>query len=177
MSGRLGGTLAIAVLLAASASRSGAQVTLGYTDVGGVIGFGNLGNASVSVGGRGERVFRKLPDLADGLLGIGVSVDIYSRSDGLASLRAIPIGATANYHFKLDPKNRFDAFVGAGLGLRIVTCDFPGTSAGCNGYDSGLYLIARVGGRYFLKPNLAVYADAGAGAATVSAGLTFKLKK
>lgn len=171
--------LAVAVagvaLLAAQSQQAGAQVALGYTDVGGVIGLGNIGGASISFGGRFEKVFKKLPDLGDGLLGIGVSADVYSYDFGPGTIRSIPFGATANYHFKLDPKNKLDAFLGAGLGFISTSCTGSGTF-NCSGYSSGVYFIGRAGGRYFLKPNLALYADAGAGAATVSVGLTFKLK-
>jgi hypothetical protein len=164
------------LLLALHAKRAEAQVALGYTDVGGVVGLGNLGGANLSVGGRFEKVFKKLPDLGDGLLGIGVSADIYSFSSGSASVRYVPIGATANYHFKLDPKSKLDVFLGAGLGFQVVSCSFPGTGIGCGGFSSGLYVIGRAGGRYFLTPKTAVYADLGAGAATLNVGLTFKLK-
>lgn len=171
----LAGSLAVAVLLAV-APRVQAQVGMGYTDVGGVVGLGNIGNAGVSFGGRFEKVFKKLPDLGDGLLGIGVSADVYSFDIGAANLRYIPIGATANYHFKIDPKKKLDAFLGAGLGFQIISCDIPGTNNFCGGYGSGLYFIGRAGGRYFLTPKMSVYADAGAGAATLNVGLTFKLK-
>jgi hypothetical protein len=42
--------------------------------------------------------------------------------------------------------------------------------------NSALYFIGRAGIRYFYKPNMALYADAGAGAATLNVGVTFKLK-
>jgi hypothetical protein len=172
----LAGVIAVAVLTWVPMRAARAQVSLGYTDVGGVIGLGNIGDASISFGGRFEKVFRKLPDLGDGLLGIGVSADIYSFDFGSAgTLRYIPFGATANYHFKLDPKNKFDAFLGAGLGFLTLSCSgFSGAS--CDGFNSGLYFIGRAGGRYFMKPNLALYADAGAGAATINVGVTVKLK-
>lgn len=167
----IAGAVAFVALHAAPVRQAHAQVTLGYTDVGGVIGLGNIGDASIAFGGRFEKVFKKLPDLGDGLLGIGVSADIYSYNFGPgASVRYIPIGATANYHFKLDPKNKFDAFLGAGLGFLSLSC------SGCGGLNSGLYVIGRAGGRYFMKPNVALYADAGAGAASINFGVTFKLK-
>jgi hypothetical protein len=174
MRGSLAGAVVVLGMLAVSANDAVAQVTLGYTDVGGVIGLGNIGSASVAFGGRFERVFKKLPDLGDGLLGIGVSADVYSYDYGPGTLRYIPFGATANYHFKLDPKNKLDAFLGAGLGFQTISCTGPAT--GCGAFSSGVYFIGRAGGRYFMKPNLALYADAGAGAATVSVGVTFKLK-
>ncbi len=174
MRSSLAGAVLVMGMLAASANDAVGQVALGYTDVGGVIGLGNIGSASVAFGGRFERVFKKLPDLGDGLLGIGISADVYSYDYGPGTLRYIPFGATANYHFKLDPKNKLDAFLGAGLGFQSISCTGPAT--GCGSYGSGVYFIGRAGGRYFLKPNLALYADAGAGAATVSIGVTFKLK-
>ncbi len=172
----LAGTIGVAVLLLAPTREARAQVALGYTDVGGVIGLGNIGDASIAFGGRFEKVFKKLPDLGDGLLGIGVSADVYSYDfRGAGSLRYIPFGATANYHFKLDPKTKFDAFLGAGLGFLTVSCSGFGAT-GCGGFNSGVYFIGRAGGRYFLKPNVALYADAGAGAASINFGVTFKLK-
>ncbi|MCC7054159.1 MAG: hypothetical protein IT355_12915 [Gemmatimonadaceae bacterium] len=174
---KLASSLAVAVVLLAAPSQASAQVKLGYSDVGGVVGLGNIGSASISFGGRYERVFKSLPDLGDGLLGIGVSADVYSWSAGSASFRYIPIGATANYHFKIDPKKKLDAFLGAGLGFQVVSCDFPGSSIGCSGFNSGVYFIGRAGGRYFLTPRTSVYADAGAGAATLNVGLTIKLSK
>jgi hypothetical protein len=170
------GVLAGVVLSAVVSQQASAQVALGYTDVGAVVGLGGLGGANLSFGGRFEKVFKALPDLGDGLLGIGVSADIYSWSAGAADYRYIPFGATANYHFKIDPKNKLDAFIGAGLGFQSVSCSYNGSGNLCGGYSSGVYFIGRAGGRYFLKPNLSVYADVGAGAATLNAGLAFKLK-
>jgi hypothetical protein len=171
---RLAVAVAGVALIAAQSQQAGAQVALGYTDVGAVVGLGGINGASAAFGGRFEKVFKKLPDLGDGLLGIGVSADVYSYDVGIGSIRAIPFGATANYHFKLDPKNKLDAFLGAGLGFQTVSCSGFGT-IGC-GSSSGVYFIGRAGGRYFLKPNLALYADAGAGSAAISIGVTVKLK-
>ncbi len=168
-------------MLVLSAEQSQAQVGLGYTDAGVVVGLGNVGNANIAFGGRFERIFKKLPDLGDGLLGIGVSADYYSYSSSAgvysSSVKVLPIGATANYHFKIDPKKKLDAFLGAGLGYEIINCSYNGPSGNvdfCS--NSAVYFIGRIGGRYFLKPNMALYADAGAGSATLSVGLTFKLK-
>jgi hypothetical protein len=175
MTKRLAGSLAVAALLLAAPTQVTAQVKLGYTDVGGVIGLGNLAGASLSLGGRFEKVFKALPNLGDGLLGIGVSADVYSYSGAGYKLRYIPIGATANYHFKLDPKNKLDVFLGAGLGFSGVSCSIVGTG-NCGGFGSNVYFIGRAGGRYFWKPNLAAYADLGAGAATINLGLMVKLR-
>lgn len=177
---KLVGSVAVAaVVVAASAAQVSAQVSNGYTDVGAVVGIGNLGSASASFGGRFERIFKELPDLGGGLLGIGVSADYYSYSNGFSnnySFKYIPIGATANYHFKLQNK-KFDPFIGAGLGYQIISCSYSGVGGSVNLCgNSSIYFIGRAGGRYFFTPSLAAYADVGAGAATLNVGVTFKLK-
>jgi hypothetical protein len=170
--------VALTALMAASASQAAAQVKKGYSDVGVVLGFGNVGGANIAFGGRYENVFKALPDLGNGLLGIEVSADVYSYSNSVYSFRYIPVGATANYHFHIDPKNKVDLFLGAGLGFLASSCSYKGDGGinGCGGYGSNLYFIGRAGGRYFFTPSLAAYADLGAGAATINLGLAFKIK-
>src|SRR5947209_5353079 len=78
---------------------------LGYTDVGVVVGLGGVGGASASFGGRFEHAVKALPELANGILGIQAAFDYYSWSGGTGiggyTWKYIPIGVTANYHFKL----------------------------------------------------------------------------
>jgi len=173
---KLFGSMVLAALVvSATAAPLHAQVSKGYTDIGAVIGIGGIGSASLSFGGRFEHIFKELPDLGGGLLGIQISADYYSYSTSYFKLSNIPVGATANYHFKLDNK-KIDPFLGAGLGFNIYNCSFPGSSINGCGYSSGIYFIGRAGARYFLSPQMAAYADVGAGAATLNVGLTFKLK-
>lgn len=147
---------------------------LGYTDVGPVIGIGNIGSASVSFGGRFERAIKELPDLGDGILGIMVGAEYYSWSTQNFSWRYIPIGATANYHFNIE-NEKFDPFLGLGLGYSIISCDWEGVGVDvCS--NSALYFIGRAGGRYFFSPSMAMYADVGAGAATLNVGVMFRLQ-
>ena len=174
-------TMAVA-LLAVTAQAAAAQAKggtssfgLGYTDIGAVVGLGGLNGASASFGGRFEHAIKALPDLGNGILGIGVSADYYSWSAGFTgyswSYKYIPIGVTANYHFKVE-NTKFDPFIGLGLGYNLVSCSFSGNGSSSNcGYSSGIYAIGRVGGRYFFNPKMAAYADAGAGAATLNIGL------
>jgi outer membrane protein W len=107
------------------------------------------------------------------MLGIQVGAEYYSFSNPFFSYTYIPIGVTANYHFKLD-EPKFDPFVGLGLGYQLISCDFKGTGIN-NCSNSAVYFIGRAGARYFFSPTMAAYADAGAGAATLSIGLMFKL--
>ncbi|MDZ7629876.1 MAG: hypothetical protein U5K74_00610 [Gemmatimonadaceae bacterium] len=168
------GVLAGLLLLGAAAPAVGAQVSKGYSDVGFVLGIGNIGDANLAFGGRYENIFKRLPDLGNGLLGFHLSADVYTYGNNRANIRVIPIGATMNYHFPIDPANKVDLFLGAGLGFNTVSCSGFGNN-GC-GRNSNLYVIGRAGGRYFFTPKLALYGDLGAGAATLNLGLTFKLK-
>lgn len=161
-------------VLAAAAPSVDAQVSKGYSDVGVVLGIGNINDASIAFGGRYENIFKRLPDLGNGLLGFHVSADVYSYGGNSRTVRVIPIGATMNYHFPIDPSNKVDLFLGAGLGFNTISCSGFGNN-GC-GRNSALYVIGRAGGRYFFTPRTALYADLGAGAATLNLGLTFKLK-
>src|SRR5512145_457961 len=104
-------SLGYAVRLVALASIVGTSagqaqgIALGYKDLGAVVGLGGIGEASIALGGRFERVFKALPDMGDGLLGIQVGVDWWSWDfDSDYSVSYIPIGVTANYHFKMENK-------------------------------------------------------------------------
>jgi hypothetical protein len=177
--------LVVAVCVTASAQPAAAQAKsastpvfgVGYTDFGVVLGLGGVGSASASFGGRFEHAIKPLPELGNGILGIQAAFDYYSWSGGAGlgsySWKYIPIGVTANYHFKMtEPK--FDPFVGLGLGYQIITCDAPGLPGGyCS--NSAIYFIGRAGARYFFSPKMAAYADAGAGGATLNVGIMFKL--
>jgi hypothetical protein len=146
---------------------------VGYTDIGPTVGLGNLGGASASFGGRFERGIKALPDMGNGILGIQAGFEYYSWSGPGYSWKYIPVGVTANYHFKLEDQ-RFDPFVGLGLGYQVITCDAPGLPGDyCS--NSAIYFIGRAGARYFFNPKMAFYGDVGAGAATLSLGLMFKL--
>jgi hypothetical protein len=167
----------IAVAGIAAAVPLGAQTTgqifqLGYTDIGPVVGIGGIGGAGLSFGGRFERAIKTLPNLGDGTLGIEGSVDYWSYNDRFINIdygfRYIAFGGTANYHFKVKTNPKVDPFLGLGLGFNSVSSDYVSAS-------SGVYFIGRAGIRYFYKPKLALYADAGAGASTLNFGLMFKL--
>ncbi len=173
---------AAVVALPSMASAQDQIFKVGYTDVGAVVGLGNIGDAGLSIGGRFERAFKAMPDHGNGTLGFGVSADMYSWSwkgfNSDYSVRYIPIGATVNYHFNLENK-KLVPFLGAGLGYQIVSCSFDSGvlgNIGCGGYSSAIYFIGRAGARYYMSDKMAAYADLGAGAATINLGLTFKLR-
>jgi Outer membrane protein beta-barrel domain len=159
---------------AAQAKAGAGNFGLGYTDIGPAIGLGGLGDASASFGGRFEHAFKALPDMGNGILGIEASFDYYSWSNSFFSYSYIPIGVTANYHFHMsEPK--FDPFVGLGLGYQVISCDLKGSGITNSCDNSAIYFIGRAGARYFFKPNLAGYADVGAGYGALHIGLMFKV--
>lgn len=172
------GIAAIAILTISSQARAqggappaAGAINLGYSDIAAVIGLGGIGEASIALGGRYEKIIKALPDMGDGLLGIRAGVDWYSFSVSGYSWSYIPVSASANYHFKMQ-NTKFDPFVGAGLGFYIVSEPSGFTGAG---YNSGVYFIGVIGMRYFLSQNMAFYADAGAGAGSLHVGLSWKL--
>jgi outer membrane protein W len=171
--------VAVTATSAAAQAKGSAIFTTGYTDIGPTVGLGGLSGASASFGGRFEHAIKPLPDLGNGVLGIQVAAEYYSWSSNFVgygfSYKYIPIGVTANYHFKLD-EPKIDPFVGLGLGYNVVTCDGTGAfgNIGC-GYSSGVYFIGRAGARYFFSPSMALYGDVGAGGATLNVGLMFKI--
>jgi len=115
--------LTLAALTSLTARPSAAQSVRGfgegYTDLGPVVGLGNLGDAGLAFGARFERAIKRVPSLADGVIGIEIGVNYYHYSASFAGtgygFTYVPIGVTANYHVKTSDK-RFDPFVGAGLG-------------------------------------------------------------
>jgi opacity protein-like surface antigen len=169
----------VLVVVAAAPVAAQEGFTAGHTDVGPTIGLGGIGGAGLAVGGRFEKGVKALPDLNDGVLGIGVALDWYSYDNSLFGsdygFTYMPISVTANYHFGLENK-KLDPFIGAGLGYLRVSFDC-GQYSFCDGVSSsGIYFVGHAGVRYFMKPAMALYADVGAGAATLNVGLMFKLK-
>jgi outer membrane protein W len=126
---------------------------------------------------------KQMPEIGNGIIGLGVGASYYSWSASgaagsvswKASTTYIPIGVTANYHFPLED-SPIDPFLGLGLGYSIVSysCDYTGITAACgDASSSALYVIGRAGVRYHME-KFALYADAGAGDATLNVGVMFR---
>ncbi|MGE3705729.1 MAG: outer membrane beta-barrel protein [Vicinamibacterales bacterium] len=165
-------------IIAGSAAQAKAQdgFTVGYADAGPILGLGGLGGADFAIGGRYEVGFKELPDLGNGILGIQAAVDYYNVDYTFLnddSFTYIPISVVGNYHFNMS-NEKWDPFLGIGLGYLYARYDC-GTFCG-SASTGGVYLVGRAGMRYFMKENLAFYADVGAGAASLDVGLVWKLK-
>jgi hypothetical protein len=180
MSRKVFGTAILLALVAGSSQPAKAQgFGMGYMDFGPVVGLGGIGDASLSFGGRFEKAIKPLPEIGNGVVGLGVGASYYSWSTSAGadewSATYIPIGVTANYHFPLENK-KLDPFLGLGLGYSIVSYDCPDSiTAFCDSSSSALYFIGRAGVRWHLD-KVALYADAGAGDATLNIGVMFRAK-
>jgi len=171
-------------LVGASVASAQEGFTVKTTDVGPVIGVGGLSGAGVGFGGRFEKGFKELPDLRDGVLSWGISVDYYSFGQTFVTTsgydwKVIPISGTVSYHFRLDER-KLDPFFGAGLGYQHYSVSGPNCVIGgfdyCNSFsNSGVYFVARAGIRYYWQPKMALYADVGSGAGSLHLGIMFKL--
>ena len=148
--------------------------------IGPVLGFGHVGDAGMSFGGRFEKGIKELPNMGKGILSVELSFDYYSwNGNGVLnnySWKNIPISATANDHITTKSE-KWGAFLGAGLGYQNWSVDCPSTAQCGGSYSSGIYFVGRLGGTYALAKAIQLYADAGAGAATISAGVMFMLGK
>lgn len=178
----LAGMLSVGGASVVSAQDEGFKATT--TDIGAVIGVGGISGAGVGFGGRFEKGFKELPHLRDGVLGIGISADVYSFGQTFSNIagydyKIIPIAATVNYHVRLDNR-KIDPFFGAGLGYERVSvsgpsCIFIGVNLCDNAYSSGIYFVGHAGIRYYWRSKVALYADVGSGAGSLHIGLTYKL--
>jgi hypothetical protein len=147
---------------------------VGSIEVGPTVGLGSIDDASLAIGGRLEWGYGDLQDLASGIVGLQVAVDYYSWSGAGYDFSIVPVGIAASYHFVLGD-DRFDPFVGVGLGYSIVSCDGPASDTDpCE--NSSLYLIGRAGLRYRFWRSVSLYADAGAGAAAVNVGVSLRAR-
>jgi hypothetical protein len=168
--------LAAVFMLGGAGATHGQAFTVGHSDIGPTIGLGSIGSASLAIGGRFERGMRTVPELGDGVIGLQFGADYYSWSGGSYRWSYIPIGVTGNYHIALADNDKIDPFVGLGLGYTIISCNYDGFGGGDLCGNSALYFIAKAGVRYFLSEKLALYADAGAGAALLNVGAMFRLR-
>jgi opacity protein-like surface antigen len=159
--------------------------TNGHMDVGPTIGFGGI-SGGTAFGGRFEKGFKELPNLGNGVLGLQVSVDYYNYDygndfffNGDHGISVLPISVLVNYHIHLN-NQKLDPFVGAGIGYERVSSNFDcetifGTGFNCDFSSNSMYFAGRAGIRYFFQPRMALYADVGAGAASMNVGLMFKI--
>lgn len=144
--------------------------------LGGGTGFGIGGGAAFEVG-----VKELAPDFT---LGVGGFVGYTQKSYNYSStynqtVRAIPIAAIGNVHYKIKDQPKLDLYAGLSLGFTniSVSSDFPGFNSNTSAYSSGLGFGGQVGARYDFTPKVAGFVQLGGGSNTAVyfLGLTFKM--
>jgi len=87
----------------------------------------------------------------------------------------VALGGTASCHLEVPEDSRWDPFVSGALGYYIV-----GATSGGEGLSEARTAASRVavgafaGGRYFVKPSLALVGRAGLGVTYLSVGVDFQ---
>ncbi len=113
------------------------------------------------------------PNSSGGRWAIAGRIDFWSYSTVDYTYTAIPLAGYVDYHFAFsDP--RWDLFLGLGLGYAIVSESYSGDLTANYAYNSGLFLAAQVGGRYFFSPNVAIRAELGLGWLPFGVGVDFR---
>ncbi|GAB3181037.1 hypothetical protein [Telluribacter humicola] len=129
------------------------------------IGLGTYGYGGIGLGGSFEVGVHDA-------ISVGVLGGYSGRSYVGYNWSVVTVGARGSYHFNelLNMADeRFDLYAGLGLAYRGV--NYGGFYGG---YGNGVSLLAHVGGRYYMKPNLGLFAELGSGFSTLHAGVAFK---
>jgi len=137
------------------------------------IGLGTYGAGGLGLGGSFEYGIHDA-------ISVGVLAGYSGRANYLGSggrWSVLTIGARGSYHFNellnLD-NDQIDLYAGLGLGYRNISWNYDGYGGYNSSWGSGILFIGHVGGRYYLKPNLGLFAELGSGFGTLQAGVTFK---
>ncbi len=113
-------------------------------------------------------------------IGIGAALSYAQRSYSIATLTdkykisSLLIGARGNYHFYM--KEKIDVYGGVTLGFNVASVKYPSTYPAIlqTAKAGGVIWAGVVGGRYYFKPTLAVYAEAGYGLGFLTVGVAKK---
>jgi len=91
---------------------------------------------------------------------------------------AFSIGILGYYHFnKLIPVKNLDVYVGTGLSLRTVSYSYDSNYDNPNNHaDTNVYIIGKLGARYYLKHGFGLYAEVGSDRMSdANLGISFRL--
>lgn len=145
------------------------------------IGLGVYGRGGLPIGGSFEY------GVTD-KISVGVQADYYSwkYNYGFSGTNYgykytfLPIAVRGSYHvndlLKLG-NDKVDLYAGLALGYYISSFTYDGVNYGgtySDGYGSRAFIGLHLGGRYYFKPNIAGFAELGAGVSALKLGVTFK---
>ena len=111
-------------------------------------------------------------------ISVGADVSFQSKNYSYAKVSAIAVTAKGNYHFNriLNIEDKWDLYAGAGLSYYNWSYKDDLGFNYAQDYNSGIFLNAQVGGRYFFSEKFGVNLEFGGG--TLSGGklgITVKL--
>ena len=135
------------------------------------LGLGTYGAGGVGLGGSFEYGIHDA-------ISVGVLGGYSGRGNylGYGRWSVITFGARGSYHFNelLNLNDdKIDLYAGVGLGYRSITWNYSGSGYN-DTWGSGILFLGHIGGKYYFKPNLGVFAELGSGFGTLQAGLAFK---
>jgi hypothetical protein len=86
----------------------------------------------------------------------------YKRAGDRDKFSAFSIAVLGYYHFnKLIPLEKMDVYAGAGLAYRRFAYNYDDNFPGADYTNSGVIFVVKVGIRYYVVNNFAVYAESG----------------
>lgn len=132
------------------------------------IGLGTYGAGGIGLGGSFEVGVHEA-------ISVGVLAGYSGKNYFGARWSVLTVGARGSYHFNellSLSDDKVDFYGGIGLGYRSITWNYNGSRN--DSWGSGVSFLGHVGGRYYLKPNMGVFAEVGSGFGTLQAGLTVK---
>jgi hypothetical protein len=109
----------------------------------------------------------------NGAIGVGAYGSWYHDRIGDWSYNYYVLGARGAFHYQFVDK--LDTYAGLMLGYNIATSRWAGDGEAYGTASGSVFAFSSfIGARYFFKPSLGVYAEAGYGIAFLSGGITFK---
>jgi hypothetical protein len=109
----------------------------------------------------------------NGAIGIGAYGSWYHNNVADWSYNYYVLGARGAFHYQFVDK--LDTYAGLMLGYNIATSRWAGSGEAYGTASGSVFAFSTfIGARYFFKPSLGVYAEAGYGISFLSAGVTFK---
>jgi hypothetical protein len=113
-----------------------------------------------------------IQDTDNGAIGVGAYASWYHDNTANWSYNYYILGARGAFHYQFVEK--LDTYAGLMLGYNIATSSWAGNGAAIGTASGSAFTFSTfIGARYFFKPSIGVYAEAGYGISFISAGVTF----
>lgn len=137
---------------------------------------GTYGGGGIGIGGSYEVGIHDF-------ISVGGQADFVSWSNGFGGYKwkynFLTLGVRGSYHFGKHflENDKLDLYAGPAIGYTISKYKDPSGWSGSyvNDYGSGVFFGAFAGARYYFKPSMGVFGEAGYNASPLKVGITFKM--